>query len=211
MTRTAIALALLLAPLAAHADPSLRCGNRLVSVGDTKLDLLGRCGRPTLSDARDVERTRFATENARHAPGTSVAAVEMVTIEEWSYDPGKSGFVHVVTLEGGRVRAITRLGYGRLPPPDPPAPVPVALCEPSAIGIDDHALDVVGKCGEPATVDRRRERRTAAVHTRHVVEGETVTVEVELWAYNFGPNRLTQLVTIEDGWVVAVEHGGYGY
>ncbi len=210
MTR-AVLVALLLAPLAAHADPSLRCGNRLVSVGDTKLDLLGRCGRPTLSDAREVERTRYAGEGARHAPGTFVATVDVVTIEEWSYDLGKDAFVHVVTLEGGRVRGIARRGYGRLPAPDPPPPVPVALCEPAAIGVEDHALDLLSRCGEPATLDRRLERRTKAVRSRHAVEGETVTVEEEVWAYNFGPNRLTQLVMLEDGRVVAIERGGYGY
>jgi hypothetical protein len=52
----AVAALLALAPPGARAD-SLRCDGGIVSVGDTKLDLLGKCGRPALEDVRAEERT----------------------------------------------------------------------------------------------------------------------------------------------------------
>lgn len=38
-----------------------------------------------------------------------------------------------------------------------------------------------------------------------------VEVKVEEWIYNFGPNRLMQLVRFEDGLVAEIDRLGYGY
>jgi hypothetical protein len=34
---------------------------------------------------------------------------------------------------------------------------------------------------------------------------------VEVWIYNFGPNKLMQRIRFEDGVVVRIESLGYGY
>jgi hypothetical protein len=206
--------ALALAALApsARADESLRCNGRIVSVGDSKLDLLGRCGRPTLAETRAVERARFVAEGDRHAGATAIGAGEVTTVDAWTYDPGPNEFVHVVTLEGGRITAIERASYGYAKDPArAPASLPVARCESRVIRVGDRTLDLLARCGDPATVDRRRERRAVAFQAAGLTAGEFVSVELEVWAYNFGPNRFTALVTIEDGKVISVDRGSYGY
>jgi hypothetical protein len=39
----------------------------------------------------------------------------------------------------------------------------------------------------------------------------TVEVQVEVWIYNFGPDRLMQRIRFEDGVVVRIESIGFGY
>ena len=41
--------------------------------------------------------------------------------------------------------------------------------------------------------------------------GGQIEVAVEIWTYNFGPDRLMQRLKIEDGVVVEIRTLGYGY
>jgi hypothetical protein len=70
--------------------------------------------------------------------------------------------------------------------------------------------DVVAKCGEPVSRESRAE--SEEVKTR---DGDTSTKRVvqktfEEWTYNFGPNRLMQVVLFENGKLVDVKSAGYG-
>lgn len=70
--------------------------------------------------------------------------------------------------------------------------------------------DVVAKCGEPVSKESRSE--SEEVKTR---DGETSTKRVvqktfEEWTYNFGPNRLMQVVVFENGKLIEVKSAGYG-
>jgi hypothetical protein len=201
--------AALLVPGAAAAAPSLRCGGALVSVGDSKLDLLGRCGHPTLRDERMEERARSDVD--RTGEGARVRRV-LLTVERWTYDRGPRELVHVVTLEGGKVWAIERESFGYTEPERSLPRVQVATCEPAAIGVGDTRLELLATCGEPATADRRQELREASVAvSAGTVLTSAIAVEHEIWTYNFGPHRFTQLVTLRDGTVVKVESGANGY
>ena len=91
----------------ARADGSLRCGGRLVSVGDARIDLLGRCGEPTFRERRIDERWEGVTVGA---VGQGLRTTSVV--EDWSYDFGPGSFVHVVTLVNGRITAIEFRSYG---------------------------------------------------------------------------------------------------
>jgi hypothetical protein len=70
--------------------------------------------------------------------------------------------------------------------------------------------DVVAKCGEPLAKESRSE--SEEVKTR---DGDTATKRVvqktfEEWTYNFGPNRLVQVVVFENGKLIDVKSAGYG-
>ncbi|QSQ21710.1 DUF2845 domain-containing protein [Pyxidicoccus parkwayensis] len=70
--------------------------------------------------------------------------------------------------------------------------------------------DVVAKCGEPVSKESRTE--SEEVKTR---DGDTSTKRVvqktfEEWTYNFGPNRLMQVVVFENGKLIEVKSTGYG-
>ncbi|MCP3142953.1 DUF2845 domain-containing protein [Pyxidicoccus xibeiensis] len=70
--------------------------------------------------------------------------------------------------------------------------------------------DVLAKCGEPLAKETRRESeevktRDGDTSTKHVVEKT-----IDEWTYNFGPNRLVQVVVFENGKLVDVKSAGYG-
>lgn len=74
--------------------------------------------------------------------------------------------------------------------------------------------DVQLKCGAPMARNSREE----AVSQRQRAKGEqgdtttqhVVYKTIDEWTYNFGPNRLIQVVVFENGRLVDVRSGGYG-
>jgi len=209
LPRLLLAAALLL-PAVARPD-SLRCDGGLVSVGDSKLDLLGKCGQPTLADAQAEERSRVQLDAAgRPMAGRSSVA----TVERWTYNFGPRSFVQYVTLEGGRILAVERgsYGYDLGPRPAPAPPIPRARCDQLAFHVGDTTLDLLARCGEPALRDARVVSSSAsAAAASGLLEVGTFTEVVEIWTYDLGPQTLTRRVIIRAGKVVEVETGSYGY
>ena len=92
-------------PLASAAD-SIRCDGGIVSGGDPKIDLIGKCGPPALQEVRHLDRAGYVLG------GLAERARVVSSVETWSYDFGPRRFLQIVTIERGRVVAIER-GGGR--------------------------------------------------------------------------------------------------
>jgi hypothetical protein len=202
----AVTLAALPTP-AAGAD-SLRCAGGLVSAGDARLDLLARCGPPDLRDRRVDERWTIAGKE-----GAAVGRRVSVVVEEWSYDFGPNAFTCLVRLENGRIVAMERGTYGRRrePPAERLRPAR-ASCEENAVREGDGKLDVLSRCGEPAALDAWDEAVGELVTDgTGFAAGAGRTTRVERWTYDFGRNRFVRFVRIENGRVVKVSTGSYGY
>jgi hypothetical protein len=100
---TAVA-ALALLP-AATAAQSLRCRGDLVSTGDSRADVLLKCGEPVLKDS-------FCKPVSQPVPGNPTGAtianvVPCENVDEWTYNPGYGQFMTTLRFEGGKVAAIT--------------------------------------------------------------------------------------------------------
>ena len=181
------AASLALAASSARAD-SMQCDGGIVSVGDSKLDLLAKCGRPALVD--DCQHEWF-DGSGRYE----------VAVAQWTYNFGPNRFLQVATLVAGKVVGIERGGYGY--PPQLIHRGDRARCDSSALRVGDGKLDLLAKCGEPVFRDSTLEKRA---------NGEGwATVQVEVWTYDFGPQSFVNFATLENGKVVRVERGGYGY
>lgn len=203
LARAAAAL-VALAPLTAHAE-SLSCVGGIVSTGDSKVDLLGKCGTPALEERRSEQSALF---DVRYGAGRGVGAA----VETWTYDLGKCCFVQVVTLVGGKVARVERGSHGFAAKPAAPERSRRATCDPAALAVGKLKLEVLVRCGEPAAVDAwEEELRTVEKLERQIVAVHAVTVAIELWTFDFGPNQLLRFVRLEDGKVTAVETGSYGY
>jgi len=100
--RSIVLATLLAAPAAAQAE-TLRCEGGIVAVGDWKLDLLGKCGEPTLKE--EVP----ATTGVLHWPGVTSA---MLARERWSYDFGPQANASRLEFEHGRLARVITGGYG---------------------------------------------------------------------------------------------------
>jgi hypothetical protein len=111
--------ALLLTGAKAAAE-GLRCGDRLISNGDTLYKVRALCGEPDAADRRIVTRTerrRVQGPCFRDARGqvrceqTSDVAIDVV-VDEWTYDFGSERFIRYLTFENGRLVYVTTGGYG---------------------------------------------------------------------------------------------------
>jgi hypothetical protein len=75
--------------------------------------------------------------------------------------------------------------------------------------------EVAQKCGEPTDVRTARSLFRRPViwgYGRPMYVGEdAIEIQVEIWTYNLGPNKLMRQIRFEDGVVVDIDTLGYGY
>lgn len=193
-----------LAATRAAADSSIRCDGGIVQVGDTRLDLLDKCGRPALLEQVTGDRTLVELIDGQAAAMTGVGA------ERWTYNFGSGQFIRVVTLDFGNVVAIHRGGYGYPPELLRDLGPGRARCDSAAIRVGDSKLDLLARCGGPAAREFRREKRPVSLPGVVTPGPAFASVDVEAWTYDFGPQAFRSIVTLEDGRVVLVERGNYG-
>jgi hypothetical protein len=75
----------------------------------------------------------------------------------------------------------------------------------------DRKIEVLKKCGEPVSVDEWEAiRRTPASRFGLRTSG-LEKVRVEEWTYNFGPQKFLQIYQFENGEVVEMKFGDYGF
>lgn len=108
------------------ASYGFRCDGKIVSVGDTKFDVIAKCGDPSFVDTwvenriqRDHYRELFP-KNGRDPRGElerrdyrePLFIEEYVVIEEWTYNLGSNRFIRYLTFENGRLVRIRTGRYG---------------------------------------------------------------------------------------------------
>ena len=95
--------------LRAELAEALHCGNRLVMVGDSRAEVLAKCGEP-------VTREHWVEYRSVAQPLAFVPQEEEVyfpvRLEEWEYNFGAQRFRQKFRFEDGRLRDIKALGYG---------------------------------------------------------------------------------------------------
>ena len=85
----------------------------------------------------------------------------------------------------------------------------------SKLVTDGDTIDQVrALCGAPVNIERRDIlQQPSIVRDGRVIflGDEAVLVPVELWTYNFGPNKLMRRLRFVDGRLEQIETLGYGY
>lgn len=188
----ALALAtLLLTTPAAHA---FRCGGALVDRGDTKAEVLIKCGNPDwktlwsediISDPGGASALRISSEN-----------------ERWLYNLGPKRFMRILLFKNGRLAdmATGERGY--------PEGGDAGRCDLEHIspGISDFSVQMT--CGAPLFIDTRyREILLAPKHG----PSRLVRKRVEEWTYNLGPTQFLRILVFENGDLVEVRTGDRGF
>ena len=106
--------------LFSHPVFALRCGQALVDLGDSKEDVIEKCGDPesmeTHIEIRGVAdrfgaRTRVSPETSINFGQQHYTEIEVV-VEEWIYDFGRRRFRNYLRFENGRLTEINDLGKG---------------------------------------------------------------------------------------------------
>jgi hypothetical protein len=188
--------ALLLLLPHASLSASLDCGGGIISEGDTRADVLAKCGSPYSKDSHDEELIERLGQGERRKT--------FITVEEWTYDFGPARFSRIITLRNGKVADIRtgNYGYGKGAAPGQ------RECTEQVLSVGDSKSDVAAKCGDPYLKDVHQEELR-----ERLVNGEVSNtfVAVEEWTYNLGPNRFTRILTFRNGKLVDIRTGGYGY
>jgi hypothetical protein len=110
------AFALTLAALPAAADDTLRCGSRLVTVGDGKDKVRALCGEPTsVTFAGTIGRRAYPNYGPNYGPYDysyfGPAWVEL-PVELWTYNFGSSKLLRKMRFVGDALVEIRTEGYG---------------------------------------------------------------------------------------------------
>lgn len=75
-------------------------------------------------------------------------------------------------------------------------------CDGGIVSVGDSRLDLFAKCGPPALEEAELVPATGNVD---------LSLLIERWTYDFGPDRFLMIVSLQGGKVIGVERGGYGY
>ncbi len=110
-------LAVMLLFSRADAALAMRCGTELVLEGQSKFEVLQRCGEPYYNETR-VDYRWAPNWNGARPLGSPQAyypspAVLQVVIDEWVYNFGPTRLMQSLIFENGRLMSISNLGYGR--------------------------------------------------------------------------------------------------
>ena len=84
-------------------------------------------------------------------------------------------------------------------------------CSDKIINEGSTRLEVSSLCGDPAQIEHKTIYNGVSAPASNVLVDTTTEVHVELWIYNFGPNRLMQRIWLQDGVVIRIESLGYGF
>ena len=87
----------------------MRCGSRLISEGDHKIEVLNKCGEPALIEPLGYGQYSVWPHYARGAHRHYTA---YAFIEEWTYNFGPRRFMRLVRFADGKVIRIISLDYG---------------------------------------------------------------------------------------------------
>ena len=211
--RCAAAVALLCGLLAGAAQAeSVDCDGGAVAVGQGTVELLGKCGEPSHREEWTEERTSFVVDQAQKSGERQKIRV---SVARWTYDFGPRRFLQFVSLENGRILGVTTGGYGSARAAERPVPerVAVATCDAQrSFNLGDTPYEILSRCGEPASRERKQvERTSATADAAGVIYGDSATVNVETWTYNFGPRAFLRRLKFVDGKLVKVSTADYGY
>ena len=184
---------------------ALRCGNALVSKGDRKIEVVKKCGEPSLVESWREEVAVYSETDLKR-----LVKVDNNYMEEWTYNFGPNRFIHFMTFRNGLLEKIETGLRGYSGPI--PADSDKTRCG-KMLTIGDKKIDVLMKCGEPTLKEPRPEKLFESVldKERSILVERTLLINEDEWTYNFGPSTFMYFIRFKNNEVVDIEQGEYGF
>ena len=88
----------------------LRCGNNLVDVGDPKIEVLRKCGKPDIIDRWDEEEVIAGSAADQIGEGRRTRV--FANVEQWTYNFGPTRFLYILTFRNGKLAEIKTGDHG---------------------------------------------------------------------------------------------------
>jgi len=98
---TVLAFLSLPVSVAAQQTGTMSCRDGIVSINDTIPAVIKKCGPPSFQDRRE----ETYSGGQRHG-------LEIITVDDWTYNFGPQEFMYEVTFHNGRVAKIESLDHG---------------------------------------------------------------------------------------------------
>lgn len=188
-------LSVLLLTMVSGVASAARCPGGVVAVGNSKYEVLSKCGDPSFEDGRTVEKIARTDLNE--------LTRWTVEIEELTYDFGPNRFIQIFLFENGTLVKIRQGCYGSSTDADGQN----YLRNNQKAQTGDSKYEVMIKLGLPTYKERREVEKA-----RQNAAGDTFIDRIiyEEWTFDRGPNRFLQMVIFENGRVTRVDTGKYG-
>jgi hypothetical protein len=175
-----------------HGFDKFMCHGIPVREGETKKDVLSKCGHPAWNDSR--AESFFEDVGNGRQPVT-------VTTDEWIYDFGHNQLLEFLRFRDDRLVTIHsgNYGFGGSRSGD---------CAYGAnLSLGDSKLEVVAKCGEPSGAGTGDDRtgEIANIEERH-----QAFLAADEWTFDFGPDHLIYYLIFRHGRLMEIRSGGYG-
>jgi hypothetical protein len=180
---------LLLAASTAHA---FRCGGALVDEGDSKAEVMIKCGEPDW-------KTRWSEDLVDAADSAFRITSEK---ERWLYNLGPKRFIRILLFEDGR---LVEVSTGERGFPDSGDP---GQCDLDNVSLGTSDFSVQMKCGAPLFIDTRHKEFLLAEHRG---PARLVRKRIEEWTYNLGPTQFLRTLVFENGDLVEMRIGDRGF
>lgn len=89
---------------------SLRCKTKLAQIGDTKSDVLDKCGDPVMTDnfcqpVAAITQPQ-GIQNGNNNVQNNIAIATCENIDIWTYNPGKGKFITHLYFARGQLQSI---------------------------------------------------------------------------------------------------------
>lgn len=171
---------------------SIRCGDRIVSVGETAYELKQRCGPP---DQTTVVRD-FRVITVRSGDGVAVRRGVDEDVQILIYAGVSGDLLRIVEVRRGIVRSI-RTGDRVTSRAQRGCGAATVLPRRATTG------EIRLACGEPVDVSRWFEERAVQIG------GQTFErqIEIERWVFDPGPGNLLRILQFENGRLVRTTTG----
>ena len=112
-----IILVLFLFPIASFGESSCRCGKDLVSIGDTKVIVKAKCGKPDSIDREELEVYTKRKKDGQIQEDTDDKEVTLTkytkVIETWTYNMGANRLIRYLNFQNGELIKIETGEKGR--------------------------------------------------------------------------------------------------
>jgi hypothetical protein len=109
-------LSVLLINNSAAADRYMRCQGRLVSIGDTKTEVLDKCGHPDKRDQWEEDHNSTISQIYDYKTERYIAPKQIkqpIQMERWTYDVGANKFIRYLHFQNGELIRIETGERGR--------------------------------------------------------------------------------------------------
>lgn len=75
----------------------------------------------------------------------------------------------------------------------------------------DRKIEVLHACGEPDSIDTWQEVKDGGYYRFGRFRPSGKEIKVEEWTYNFGPTQFMRILRFENGELVKIRDGDYGF